>query len=216
MAGRSVTATENGKRVYHSPMRERQAGETRHRMLTAARELFQRQGYAGTTLEAVAEVAGVSSKTVAAAFGSKRGILAEMLDPSGFGSLHQGALAGLRAENDPTRRVVLAAELTRRVFEASSAEFALLRGAGAIAPELAEVAQQIEQRRWHQVERLVSFLHERSALRADLSPAVATDEAWALTSFDLYWMLVCQRGWSPQEYEAWLAGMLTRHLIGAV
>lgn len=219
MAGWSMTETAktaNGKRAYHSPMRQRQAEQTRQRILEAARALFGREGYAGTTVEAIAAAAGVSPKTVAAVFGSKRGILAEMLDPTGFGSLHQDTLARLRAENDPTRRVALAAELTRRVYDASPAEFTLLRGAGAIAPELADVAEQVEQRRWQQIERLVGFLHDHGALRADLAPGAATDEAWALASFDLYAMLVLQRGWPPHGYEAWLADMLIARLIGPI
>ena len=213
MAARRPAATE--KRAYHSPMRQRQAEATRQHMVAAARALFRERGYAGTTVETIAAAAGVSPKTVTAAFGSKRGILAEMLDPSGFASPHQEVLTRLRAETIPARRIALAAELTRRVYEASPAEFELLRGAGAIAPELAEVAQQVEQRRWHQIERLVTFLHEHEALRAELSPTAATDEAWALASFDLYWMLVRQRGWSPQRYEAWLSAMLVGHLLSA-
>lgn len=216
MVGRSAAEAGNRKRAYHSPVRQRQAQETQQRMLDAARALFGRLGYAGATVEAIAEAAGVSPKTVAAVFGSKRGILAGMLDPSGLGSAHQELIERLRAERDPARRVALAAELTRHVYETSPAEFELLRGAGAIAPELAEVAQQVEQRRWHQIERLVAFLRERGALRAEVSPAEATDEAWALASFDVYWMLVRQRGWPPQRYEAWLTEMLVDRLIARV
>jgi AcrR family transcriptional regulator len=206
--------TPGSKRVYHSPMRERQAEETRRRMLDAARALLRERGYAGTTVDAIAEAAGVSPKTVAAAFGSKRGILAEVLDPSGFSNPHQRVLTRLRAERDPARRVALAAHLTRRVFASAAAEFELLRGAGAVAPELAEVARQVEQRRWHRIEQLVDFLREHGALRADLAPAAATDEAWALASFDVYWLLVRQRGWRPKQYEAWLTQTLIGRLIG--
>ena len=68
-----------GKRPYYSRARQRQAEETRRRILAATRELFESRGYVGTTLEAIAEVAEVSPKTVAAVFGSKRGILAEVV-----------------------------------------------------------------------------------------------------------------------------------------
>lgn len=212
MAGHPASGT--GKRAYRSPLRQRQAEETRRRVLTAARALFVRLGYAGTTVDAIAEAAGISPKTVVAAYGSKRGMLAEVLDPAGFESPHQDVLERLRAEADPARRVALAAELTRRVYEASPAEFELLRGAGAVAPELADLARQVETRRWRQIERLVSYLRERGALRVDLTPAAATDEAWALASFDLYWLLVRQRDWPPRRYEEWLADALVGCLIG--
>jgi len=74
-----------GKRPYHSRARQRQAEETRRRILAATRELFASRGYAGTTLEAIAEVAEVSPKTVSAVFGSKRALLAELINPDAFG-----------------------------------------------------------------------------------------------------------------------------------
>src|SRR5215469_18363176 len=69
------------RRPYHSPARRRQAEETRERILAAARELFRSQGYAATTMEAIASSAHVATKTVEAAFGSKRGPLAAVVDP---------------------------------------------------------------------------------------------------------------------------------------
>lgn len=207
------TQTAPKRRGYHSPARQRQAEETRHRMLTAGRALLSRHGYAGTTLEMIAEEAGVSPKTVVAVFGSKRGMLAEVLNPAALGSPYQEMLEQLRAESDPSRRVALVAKLTRRVYDTLSPELDLLRGVSGVAPELADIAQTIEQRRWQHQERLIAFFEARGVLRADLSRATATDELWALTSFDLYRMLVLRRGWPPERYEAWLTRTLTGHLL---
>jgi len=207
------SAPDPGKRAYHSPARQRHAEETRQRILAASRALLQQRGYAGTTLEAIAEEAGVSAKTVVATFGSKRGILAELVSPPAFGGRYQEVLAHLRAEPDPSRRVALVAQLTRQVYEALTPEFELLRGAGAVAPELAEVAHTVEQRRWHLQERFVEFLSEQGVLHADRSHADATDEVWALTSFDLYRLLVRERGWTALRYEAWLTQALMQRLF---
>lgn len=205
--------TQTPRRGYHSPMRQRQAEETRQRMLTAARALIARRGYAGTTVEAIAEEANVSPKTVVAAFGSKRGILAEVVNPVAFGNPYQDMLARLRAESDPYRRVALVAHLTRHVYDTLSTELDLLRGIEIIAPEMAEIVQSVEQRRWSHQERLIVFLQERGVLRAGLTQAAATDELWALTSFDVYRMLVLQRGWLQDSYEAWLTQTLTEQLL---
>src|SRR5438045_5714309 len=94
-----------GKRSYHSRARQRQAEETRRRILTATRELFESRGYAGTTMEAIAEVAEVSPKTVAAVFGSKRGILAAVVNPDAFGPHVQRLLDELRATTEPLRQI---------------------------------------------------------------------------------------------------------------
>ncbi|HEU5437933.1 MAG TPA: helix-turn-helix domain-containing protein [Ktedonobacterales bacterium] len=201
------------RRAYRSPARQRQAEETRQRMLASARTLFATRGYAGTTVEAIAEAAGVSPKTVVAAFGSKRAMLAELVDPAAPGSHFQELLAHIRAEPDPARRIALVARLTRQAYETSATDLELLRGAGAVAPELAEIADGVEDRRWRQQERLVTFLRERGALREGLLPAEANDQLWALTSFDLYRMLVIRRRWPMEHYEAWLTATLTGLLL---
>ncbi|HEY7974017.1 MAG TPA: TetR/AcrR family transcriptional regulator [Ktedonobacterales bacterium] len=201
------------RRAYHSPVRQRQAEETRQRMLAEARCLFQRYGYAGTTLDAIAEEAAVSAKTVVAVFGSKRGILAAALDPTTFGDQYHEMVAQLRAEPDPIRRAALLARLTRHVYQAKSVELDLLSGSRAVSPELAEIAESVEQRRWRFQERFAVFLRENGALRADLTQIEATDELWALTSFDLYRMLVIRRAWRPERYEAWLTQTLIASLI---
>jgi AcrR family transcriptional regulator len=92
-----------GKRPYHSQVCQRQAEETRRRILAAAGELFASRGYAVTTLEAVAEVAEVSSKTIAAVFGSKHALLAEVINPEAFSTPVQLLIEELRATDDPSR-----------------------------------------------------------------------------------------------------------------
>lgn len=201
------------KRAYHSPTRQRQTEETRQKMLAASRTLFLQRGYAGTTTEAIAEEAGVSPKTVLAAFGSKRGILAELLSLNAFGERYQEILAQLRVDPDPHQRVKLVARMSRQIYETLTPEFDLLRGAGAIATELAEIMHTMEERRWTLQEHFTTFVETAGVLRADLSHVRATDVVWALTSFDLYRLLVIERGWSTEQYETWLAQTLTQQLF---
>ncbi|WP_287270121.1 helix-turn-helix domain-containing protein [Thermogemmatispora sp.] len=52
--------------------------------MTAARSLFENQSYAATTLEAIAETAEDSPRTITAMFGSKRALLEEVIDPEAF------------------------------------------------------------------------------------------------------------------------------------
>lgn len=202
-----------GKRPYHSPVRDRQAEETQRRILTAARSLFEHQGYATTTLEAIAELAEVSPKTIEAVFGSKRALLAEVINPEGFSTSVKRLIEELRATEDPTRRLSLVAQITRQAYEPLASSLELLRTAGAVAPELAEVARQIEARRRQNQARLMTFLHEQGALRPGLSLEKATDVLWALTSYDLYRMLVVEQQWEPEQYETWLAQLLAQHLL---
>ena len=203
------------KRPYHSSVRHRQAEETRRRILVAARELFESRGYAGTTFEAIAELAEVSPKTVAAVFGSKSALLAEVINPEAFSLRARQLIEELRALDDPPRQLSLVAQITRQAYEPLAGELELLRTAGAVAPELADAARQIEARRRQNQARLVTSLRERGALRPDLSLEQATDVLWALTGFDLYRMLVVEQGWEPARYETWLAQLLAQHLLAS-
>src|SRR5215216_4452283 len=62
-------------RPYNSPRRRAQAAATRREILDAAQRLFERQGYAATTMAAIAAEAGVALKTVYVAFDTKSGVL---------------------------------------------------------------------------------------------------------------------------------------------
>ncbi len=205
--------SERSRRPYHSLARERQAEESRQRILDAARSLFLKKGYAGTTVDAIAEEAGLSPKTVNAVFGSKLGVLTELLRPSTFGQRYQQLLERLQTDPDPVQRVVLTASITCQVYDALAPELDLLRGAASIAPELAELARQVEVRRREYQKRLITYLVGRGVLRQGLQPEEATDELWALSSYDLYRLLVVERGWASERYEAWLAHVLHQRLL---
>jgi AcrR family transcriptional regulator len=203
------------RRPYYSPARRRQAEQTRARILAAARDLFRSAGYATTTIEAIASSAQVSAKTVAAAFGSKRGVLLALVDPLASAGPPRDLVDQIRAADDPLQRLRLVAELTRRSYERSVPEFELMRGAAAVAPEVTAVAQQVESRRRGNQARLAGYLEERGLLRSDLAHDEATDIIWTLTSYDVYRALIGERHWPPGRYQTWLAETLAATLLGA-
>ena len=93
------------------------------------------------------------------------------------------------------------AQITRQAYEPLASSLELLRTAGAVAPELADVARQIEVRRRQNQARLIASLHKQGTLRPGLSLEEATDVLWALTSYDLYRMLVVEQRWGPERDE---------------
>jgi AcrR family transcriptional regulator len=208
-----VHSRDAARRPYHSPARRRQAEQTRVRILAAARELFRSAGYAAATMEAIAASAQVSAKTVEAAFGSKRGVLAAVVDPLASSGPPRDLVDQVRAAEDPRHRIGLVAELTRRAYEASVPEFELMRGAAAVAPEVAAVGQQVADRRHANQVRLVTYLREKGVLRKDLAPEEAADIVWALTSYDVYRALVTERHWPAGRYQDWLADTLADGLL---
>ena len=201
------------KRPYKSLVRKRQAVDTRRRIIEAARQLLQRAGYDGMTVEAIAQRAQVSAQSVYALFKSKAGILTELLDQSTFGDEYEEAVRQAMSASDPETRLRLAARIARQIHEPLSAAFDLLRGAGVVAPELAKLEQQRERLRYERQERMIISLRDAKRLRLGLNHRTARDVFWMLTGRDVYRMLVRERRWSPQKYQDWLADTLVRSLL---
>src|SRR3954453_22112296 len=67
-------------RRYDSTRRHQQAQQNRAAVLAAARVRFLADGYAATTLAAVATDAGVSVETIYKAFANKAGVLSALFD----------------------------------------------------------------------------------------------------------------------------------------
>jgi AcrR family transcriptional regulator len=196
------------KRLTH---RQRQALATQKLIVDTAQELFLEQGYAATTIEAIAAQAGVAVSTVYAVFTNKRGILHAIREAwhaqSGQRDIYQEA----RQHPEPEQRLELAAHATRRQWETSSAMITIYKGAAAVDAEAAaELAQALHGRRAF----LGVFVSEMApVLRADLSLERATGIFRALTRSEVYEELVEAAGWSPDEYEEWLADTLKRQLL---
>src|SRR6266568_8315962 len=96
------------KRPYKSLVRERQAADTRQRIVEATRQLLQSEGYAGMTIEAIARQAEVSAQSVYAIFKSKTGILTELLDQSSFGVDYESLVKQALGTTDPEARLKFA------------------------------------------------------------------------------------------------------------
>ena len=203
------------KRPYKSLLRQRQASDTRRRIVQATRQLLLSEGYDGMTIEAIAQRAQVSAQSVYALFKSKAGILTELLDQSTFGEKYEDAVHQAMSANDPETRLRLAARIARQIHEPLSTTFDLLRGAGVVAPELAKLEQQRERLRYERQERMIISLRDAKRLRRGLNHRTARDIFWMLTGRDVYRMLVRERAWSPQQYEEWLADTLVHSLLSS-
>jgi AcrR family transcriptional regulator len=201
------------ERPYRSLVRQRQADDTRRRIIEATRKLLQSEGYARMTIEAIAQRAEVSAQSVYAIFKSKTGILIELLDQATFGADYEDAVRKALSAGDPETRLRLAAPIARQIHDAQSATFDLLRGAGVVAPELAKLEHQRECLRYERQEKMIISLRDAGRLRSGLDHGTARDIFWMLTGRDVYRMLVSERGWSSQKYQDWLADTLVHSLL---
>lgn len=200
--------SERPKRAYASPKRQQQAEETRQRITAAAHELLLTAGYDGMTIDAVAKAAGVATPTVYAVFGSKRGIFSAILDRVRFGPDYQEAVARVMDAADSVEELRMVPRIARRIYDAEQDLIRVLSGAGVVAPELSEALQEREEARMAHQTLHITRLQAAGRLRQGLDPDAARDVLWTMTARDVYSLLVLERGWSSDRYEAWLADTL--------
>ncbi len=199
--------------------REQKARATRRRILAAAEALFVRDGYAATTMAAIAEAADVAAQTVYAVFGTKRAILGELLDVRVVGDDREVALRdreewrAMEGEGDPRRQLALLAAIAARIGGRIASLYAVMAGAAGADPEIAAMYRRQQRARHEDQHRLARSLSQRGALRAGLSEDRATDILWTLANPQTHRALIGERGWGSEEYERWLAHLLACALL---
>lgn len=192
-------------RRYHSPRREEQAEATRRAIMQAARKLFAESGYQATTLQAIAREASVSVPTIYVVFGSKAAILSALIKSAGADEDIRALARQSFVETDPRRRLQLAARVMRSIQEREGDILDLLWQAGGGDPDLAAVWRQSHQQRLSRLGEVVGALAQMQALKPGLTIEMARDTLWTLGSPEVYRLLVSERGWTPQQFEDWLA-----------
>ena len=100
-----VSQSEEEKCIYHSSVRQRQAEETRRRILDTACSQLESCGYVVTTIEAMTEFGDISPKTIVAVFGSKRAGLSEVINPEAFSPSTRQLIEELHAREDVARQI---------------------------------------------------------------------------------------------------------------
>jgi AcrR family transcriptional regulator len=202
------------KRTYNSITRNAKAVQTRGRILAAAKNLFESDGFECVTIEKIAQTADVSVPTIYALFQSKRGVLRALMDETlsadEFNALVEKSVKG----ETPEERLRFSAKIARQIYDAERAQMDAFRGASVLSPEFKELEKERERRRYSRQEITIEAMIKENSLVKGLSVTKARDVLWALTGRDLYRLLVAEQGWTSEEYEDWLARLLIKSLIG--
>jgi AcrR family transcriptional regulator len=208
-------------RAYNSPRRREQAAATRRVILEAAQRLFERQGYATTTMAAIAAEAGVALKTVYVAFDTKSGLLRALWhlllrgDEVDAPVKERPWYREVLEEPDPVRQLRMNARNSRAVKTRAGALMGVIRSAAPTDPDIAALWSRI-QTDFYEVQRpIVEVLNAKKALRPGLDVTRATDILWTLNHPDLWQLLVGERGWTPEQYEQWFGDTSCSQLLRA-
>jgi AcrR family transcriptional regulator len=206
-------------RSYRSPLRDEQVRITRRRIVAAAHDLFVEHGYAGATIDAVAERAGVSRKTVFSAVGGKAVLLKLALDWALAGDDEPVAIAD-RPEFQREQRETDPRELVRRwadrmsVIESRVARLALVMAAAADAdPEVDKVHRASERGRTGGARAFVTRLAEIGGLREGVDVDRAAAVAGVISEPLVYQRLVVEAGWSLEDYATWMEDTVVAALL---
>ena len=193
---------------YHSPLRARQAAQTRQLIIDAAIGLFARQGWAATTLPMVASEAGTSVDTIYATFGSKSALFMAAIDVAIVGDDEEAAMVdrpefAVLGKGRRSERLRAGVAFTLDVYERSVPILKVLREAAASdAAASARLARYDEDRRGVMIAGLGLILGREP-------PDSLVDALWTLISPEVYSLLIEGRGWSRSEAEVWLTQMAT-------
>jgi TetR/AcrR family transcriptional regulator, regulator of autoinduction and epiphytic fitness len=198
--------------------RAERARQTRNRMLDSARALFIAGGYATTTMERIAQEAGVAVQTLYYTFRSKGQLLCEVVETTAAGEDRAAPVAQrlwaqqMLAATTGQRVLALAVEHGADIYARASPLWPAVAVASA-DPQVEQYWQRVAADRRTGQSRMVARLAELGALRQGLHPERATDRVVVLFGHDVFTGMVTQAGWSVPEYKAWLLTTLAQQLL---
>lgn len=194
-------------RAYRSTTRDERARATRRAVVAAAAELFVRDGWTATTLDAVAAAAGVSRRTVVNVAGGKPALLSLAWDHTLLGDdepvpmAQRPAFARILASTDPAAAVAAWVDMVVEIQGRVAPLAAVIEAAADIDADVTALRDRAESERLAGARAFAAHL---ATLDADLDPGPAADLVWTLDDGTSYRRLVVLRGWPVARYRDWL------------
>jgi AcrR family transcriptional regulator len=203
----------SASRTYRSELRDQQAQHTRAVIAREARARFVTTGWAGTSVRSVAQAAGVSEATVYNVYGSKAGLAVSLIDAAEEGADVRRAAAELAEhEGDPAAQLAAFVAFDRRLFQHGGDVLRVLAEGRRQHAELGDAYDE-GRRRGDAQRRRVFTSWPTSGWRN----GVDVDQALAIyamvASLESYDVAVVERGWAPEQVEAWWHAALTELLL---
>lgn len=190
-------------RTYRSGLREQQAERTRELIAASARARFLEKGWAGTSVRAVAEGAGVSEATVYHVYGSKVGLANSLIDAAEQGANVRQAIAELEERaGDPVGQLRAFVGFDRRLYEGAGDVLRILAEGRRQHPELG--AAYDEGRRRGDSQRRNAFSSWPDGVwRSGIDVERAVAIFGMIVSLDTFTTATRDYGWLPDRVEQW-------------
>lgn len=196
--------------------RREQAAQTRARIADAAHRLMIAGGYEATTMQMVAEAAGVAVQTVYFIFGTKARLLSEVGNRVVLGDApseqwrERPWVAQVQRETDPRKLLAIFVEVDTDIKSRISPFVSALGSAFPMDPQ--SVAAR-DQGRDQFFGLFIDRLEALGALRDDVTPSRAMDIIRIINTTEAYADLTTRRGWTVADWKEWLTGLLGEQLL---
>ena len=170
-------------------------------------------------MQDIANAAKVSLTTITTIFGTKFMLLDAIIkvytrgDESPIPLVTRTWWQDILRETDPVKQVGLYAKTVRNIHERTSGIYEIVRGIALVDAEVAAMRKELNIGRVQDTRTVAVSLAAKDALDTSVSVDKALDILWALGSSEMYRMMVVERHWSADEYEAWLAQSLSASLL---
>jgi hypothetical protein len=164
-------------------------------------------------------IAAPTPESVYAAFGTKRALLASVIDVSIAGDeepvpiIERAWVRQIRQDVDLGRRIALLAASGRAILERRTRIDEVASAAALADPEIAALVQSHDSDRLRGQRELLRIVAGDAGLRPGLELDEAADILFAIGSPAVFRSLVVVRGWSAERFEAWYAGAVERLLF---
>src|SRR5829696_8111446 len=189
-----MTRGVNSPRRYDATRRREAADRTRAEVIAAGSRLFLADGFAATTVTAIATASHVSQETFYKSFGSKAGLVraiwARALEGNGDVPAEQRSDAMQATEHDPHEIIRRWGEFIVEVAPRVVPILLLMKSAASSDPQLAELAAEVDEQRLRRMARNARTLHDRRQLRQGVTLREARDILWTYSSPELFELLV--------------------------
>jgi AcrR family transcriptional regulator len=196
-----------------SNRRQKQAAATRQDILQAARTLFAANGYAATSMSAIAAEAETAVQTIYDSVGPKHAVILALVDSleeeAGVGDVRQR----LAQTNDPRELIALIVGLSRQFTERGGDIFAAMASAAPSEPDVAEAWRKARRNHQSGARYIAERLSKLGALAPGLTVERAADVLGVLNWGATWQQFVQDHGWSVDECEAWLNETLIALLL---
>jgi AcrR family transcriptional regulator len=214
---RPGTEDVKAKRPYDASRRRELAQQRRDLIVDAAERRFLGDGYALTTVAAIAAEAGVSVDTIYKSFGGKPGLVRAVHDRAleGQGPVPAEQRSDLLQAAEPDARRIIEGwgALTTEVAPRVAPILLLVRTAATTDPELAALLAELDAGRLDRMTDNARRLRRTGQLRPGVTVAYAADVLWTFSSPELFELLVLRRGMSLREYGRFVGHAMAAALL---